>query len=555
MLNTALPEAGSDGRARANALANLRLVEVTPTSVVEFVSRGRCLVIGAEPQALAFVRAVAGRLECTVAVPAEAAPDVDRIDGTYVVRGGRPLVRGALGDFDVRLATGDTQVPLGSLLSPAVGRFDLVVDLGATPLLQQAMKPLGYYAPGADPETLAVLAGTLPDMRGEFEKPRYFNYNPEICAHGYSGKHACTRCIDFCPAEAIVSIGDKVQVNPYLCQGGGTCATVCPSGAMTYAFPGPGDLLRALRDLLRDYREAGGAAPCVLFHDEASGSALEGDFAASMPEHVLPVAIEEVGSTGMDVWLACLAYGAEAVVLATCDRTPPQVVEALQDEVAVAQAMLAGLGYPESRLRIVNSDQPAAALATLDDLRGHAARQPPATFAAPPADKRGTLRLALAHLQAHAPAVKRIAPLPAGAPFGEVRVNPATCTLCMSCVSACPTFALQDGRGLPQLNFREWSCVQCGLCARTCPEDAITLSPRLLNDVEAREKPRVVHEEQPVCCVGCGKPFATRSILDKLSRKLEGHWMFQSEEARRRLQMCEDCRVRDMFAAEARRTR
>ncbi len=40
-------------------------------------------------------------------------------------------------------------------------------------------------------------------------------------------------------------------------------------------------------------------------------------------------------------------------------------------------------------------------------------------------------------------------------------------------------------------------------------------------------------------------------MLDKLSRKLEGHWMFQTEEARRRLQMCEDCRVRDLFAAEA----
>jgi ferredoxin len=125
----------------------------------------------------------------------------------------------------------------------------------------------------------------------------------------------------------------------------------------------------------------------------------------------------------------------------------------------------------------------------------------------------------------------------------------------MSCVSACPTFALQDGRGLPQLNFREWNCVQCGLCERTCPEDAITLQPRFLHDAEARERPRTLHEEQPFCCVSCGKPFATRAVLDKLARKLEGHWMFQTEEARRRMQMCEDCRVRDMFTSEARRPR
>jgi ferredoxin len=554
MLNTALPEAGPDGRARAGALAKLRLAEVTPTSVVEFTSRGRCLVIGPEDEALDFVRLVRGRVECVVAVPGDAAPDLDRIDGTDLLRGGRPLVRGALGDFDVELVSEGARSPLGAMLAPPVERFDLVVDLGTPRLLQQAMPPLGYYAPGPDAEARVTLADLLPDMRGEFEKPKYFNYNPEICAHGRSGKRACTRCIDACPAGAIVSIGEKVQVNPYLCQGGGTCATSCPSGAMTYAYPVPGDLLYALQRLLRDYRDAGGTAPSLLFHDEASAVALERDLAAGMPERILPVAIEEIGSVGMDSWLACLAYGAEAIVLLTSDRTPPQVIETLQEQLAIAHAILAGMGYEEGRLRLANGDQPASALQVLAALPVGQSRHA-ATFAAPPADKRGTLRLALQHLQSHAPAQKRVTTLPAGAPFGEVRVDTAACTLCMSCVSACPTHALQDGRGLPQLHFREWNCVQCGLCERTCPEDAITLSARLVHDAEARERPRILHEEQPVCCVSCGKPFATRALLDKLSRKLEGHWMFQDEAARRRLQMCEDCRVRDLFTAEARRSR
>ena len=554
MLNKARPDGGPDGRARADALGRLRLEDVTPTSIVEFVSHGRCLVVGAEADAFDLVRRLDGRVECVVAVPGDAAPDVDRIDGTYVVRGGRPLVRGALGDFDVTLATGGAPLALGALLTPPIGRFDLVVDLGTPRLLQQAMPPLGYYAPGADPAARAGLADVLPAMRGEFEKPKYFNYNPEICAHGRSGKRGCTRCIDACPAEAIVSIGDKVQVNPYLCQGGGSCATSCPSGAMTYAYPVTGDLLHALQRLLRDYREAGGSSPCLLFHDAAAAAALADDFADSMPERVLPVALEEIGSAGMDTWLACLAFGADAVVLLSCDATPPQVIETLQEQLATARAILAGMGYPEGRLHLVNGEQPAHALQALAGLPAGQSRQA-ATFAAPPADKRGTLRLALGHLQAHAPTPRRVTPLPAGAPFGEVRVDAAACTLCMSCVSACPTHALQDGRGLPQLNFREWNCVQCGLCERTCPEAAITLVPRLLQDAEARERPRILHEEQPVCCVACGKPFATRAMLDKLSRKLEGHWMFQDEAARRRLQMCEDCRVRDMFTAEARRDR
>lgn len=549
-----LPELEADGRARAVALAGLRLADVEPAAVVEFTSHGRCLVIGPKAAALDLARSLAAKLECVVAVPGDAALDVDRVEGILVVSGGRPVVRGALGDFEVAMAAGAQHHSIGALMSPPVGRFDLVVDLGTPALMRQAMPPLGYYAPGSDEDAIAALLATLPEMRGEFEKPRYFNYNPGICAHGRNGKRACTRCIDACPAEAIVSIGDTVQVNPYLCQGGGACATVCPSGAMTYAYPGTGDLLGALRTLLVDYHAAGGSSACLLLHDSASTVALERDLAARMPERVLPVEIEEIGSVGMEAWLTCLAYGVDAVVLLTSDRTPPQVVEALHEQLGTAWAILAGMGYGADCLRMVNADQPDSALRALLQLPGKSTR-PAARFVAPAADKRGTLRLSLQHLHAHAPAPKRSVALAPGAPFGEVRVDAAACTLCMSCVSACPTHALQDGRGLPQLNFREWDCVQCGLCERTCPESAVSLGARFLYDQEARERPRTLHEEQPVCCVACGKPFATRSMLEKLGRKLEGHWMFQTDEARRRLQMCEDCRVRDLYASEARKGR
>ncbi len=552
MTITGLPELGPEGRARAHALAVLDRIQITPAAIVEFVSRGRCLFIGDAAEALAMARELRGQLECIVVEPADHAPQPGQADGLPVVRGGQPLISGALGDFRVALASEGARQDLGAFLTPPIDRFDLIVDLGRVPLLKQAMKPLGYYAPGLDADARDALLKALPEMRGEFEKPRYFNYNPEICAHGRSGKRGCTRCIDVCPAEAIVSFGEKVEVNPYLCQGGGACAAVCPSGAMTYAYPVAGELLDAVRRLLADFHAAGGRAPCLLLYDESALPALEDGLAADMPERVLPVVVEEIGSVGMEAWLASLAFGASAVVLLTSDRTPPQVVEALQEQLANARALLAGMGYSGDCVGLVNAEQPGAARESLGKLPDATVRRG-ASFVAPPADKRGTLRLAIQHLYAQAPAPRRSIALPAKAPFGEIRVDAGACTLCMSCVSACPTHALQDGRGLPQLNFREWNCVQCGLCERTCPEDAIELNARFLYDQEAREQPRVLHEEQPVCCVSCGKPFATRSLLDKLQRKLEGHWMFQTDEARKRLQMCEDCRVRDLFAAERER--
>jgi ferredoxin len=174
----------------------------------------------------------------------------------------------------------------------------------------------------------------------------------------------------------------------------------------------------------------------------------------------------------------------------------------------------------------------------------------PASFAPPP-EKRQLLRTAINHLVEEAPNRRKAVALPKGAPFGQIRVDKSACTMCMSCVAVCPTAALREGQGLPQLNFSEWSCIQCGLCETACPEDAIRTEARFLYDDRQRSEPRLLHEEQPMCCISCGKPFATRSTLEAMMRKLEGHWMFQGEAERRRLEMCDTCRVKDMMRAQS----
>jgi len=125
------------------------------------------------------------------------------------------------------------------------------------------------------------------------------------------------------------------------------------------------------------------------------------------------------------------------------------------------------------------------------------------------------------------------------------------CTLCLACASVCPMRALTDGQDIPELNFTEWNCVQCGVCASACPEHAISLRPRFLFDAQARLRTRSLKREEPFCCVSCGKPFATQSLMDRITSRLRDHSMFQDPRALRRLQMCEDCRVRDMYQADS----
>jgi ferredoxin len=139
--------------------------------------------------------------------------------------------------------------------------------------------------------------------------------------------------------------------------------------------------------------------------------------------------------------------------------------------------------------------------------------------------------------------------LPAAAPFGTVEVNVEGCTLCLSCVSACPTGAMSADSERPMLKFTEDACVQCGLCAATCPEKVISLKPQL-DFRAATASARVVKEEEPFHCISCGKPFGVKSTIERVTAKLEGkHWMFTGNAKRLDvLKMCEDCRVTVMAA-------
>ena len=89
--------------------------------------------------------------------------------------------------------------------------------------------------------------------------------------------------------------------------------------------------------------------------------------------------------------------------------------------------------------------------------------------------------------------------------------------------------------------------MQCGLCAATCPERAITLQPRLwlADGGRARKTARVLAETVPYSCIRCGKPFGTLQAIEAMIGKLAGHPAFQGQAADR-LKMCADCRVIDI---------
>jgi ferredoxin len=547
----------ADGARAGPKMAALLAAAAEPmpgTALASLESDGVALIYGRDERAIEAAALLADKLDVTVLLtrPGEIAPP--RVTRFPIVKGTIRLAKGHLGAFELTVDDYATPAPssrgalaFGPARNGAVSRCDLVVDLSGGPALFPAADLRDGYVRADPADASAMLRAVMRagELTGTFDKPRYITFTDSLCVHSRSSIVGCRRCLDLCPTSAIAPAGDHVAIDPNVCAGCGSCASVCPTGAASYALPPADALMRRLRTLMRAYHDAGGGTAVLLVHDEAHGGALIDALARhgdGLPAHVLPVSVNEVSQVGLEFVASAFAYGAHAIRFLMRAR-PRHDVTGLMRMLALAEPILAGLGYGEGRVATIETDDPFALGDVLRAVHPTAFQARVASFE-PRGDKRDVLRLALRELHLVAPAPADVVALPEGAPFGTLEIDTAGCTLCLACVSACPTGALIDDPERPSLSFSEDACVQCGLCKGTCPEKVIGLKPQI--DFRATTAPpRLIKEEEPFCCIRCGKPFGTKSTIERIAAKLEGrHWMFTGPDSRLEvLKMCEDCRV------------
>ncbi len=546
-----LPDESSLQQVRLEALGAGLAGEVTPTSLVSFSSSGVLAIIGPLPSALGVAEELPDLEGCLVLATDGGEPgktEVREVGGRSlpVVFGKPESVEGYLGQFSITLVRDGVEVDLAKAMQLPGGAVDIVLDLLREPLIQSEILPPGYFAPSGDSEALGAACNAVQDLQGQFEKPQYVHYDPDICAHGARGINGCRRCLDVCPADALTTLGERISVETHLCQGMGTCSSACPTGALSYAYPNRVDTLNRLRRTIAQFTDSAQQAPEIAFFGGEAGGEEVVECLIRIPDQVIPWRCEEVGSAGPEIWLSAIAYGARSIAVLTTSQTPQSVSVSAKRQAKEVNAILAGLGWPEETVRIVTVTQElASSWSRTDGVPESEQAFKPATYAGIE-NKRAVLRAAIDHLVGQAVNVPQEIPLPSGTPFGEVQVDKEKCTLCMGCVAVCPAGAILDNKERPCLSFIEWNCVQCGLCENTCPEDAISLNARLVTESNLRMERRVLNEEEPFKCLGCNKPFTTQSMIQKMEEKLAGHRMFQGD-GMRRLKLCEDCRVKEMF--------
>lgn len=545
-----------NSRARAYALQHTVKTDNLIPATVSYQSQGRLLLVGPEDRirraASLLPAGVKPTLLVTESVHDAEAADLETIfEATAALAAltlREPSLTGYLGQFQLTGLNGQGErVNLAVLCFPqqaTVGsepRFDLVADLGRAPLFALERPPVGYLHLFDDADLAEQLA-ELCVLTGIFDKPRYFRLDPEACAFTARGVPGCSRCLDVCPTDALKPINGRIQIDPHLCQGFGSCASACPTGAIAYHQPDANTSGDYLFRLLKHYRDAGGDAPQLLIAGENEREWVEAEL-TRLPANWLPVWVEESASLGIESWFAALAYGASAVRIALGNDAPESVRALVERELASAAVLLAGAGLSADRIALFNPDaeqdkpiscEPAVALLE-KPLKG---------------DKRENLFVAFDALWQANQGSREMLAVPHGAPYGSVELKEADCTLCMGCVAVCPTRALHSVGHTPGLNFIEQDCIQCGMCENACPEQAIVLAPRLQPVPEARRAVQSLKAEEAACCIRCGKPFAPASMIRRIQQKLAGHSHFQNEAAQRLL-MCEECRVKDVFAALA----
>ena len=528
--------------------------ENEPLLPLTVVSKGRLLIID-ENMERALHHAASLReegLNVALCVPNGGAGVTGfTIDSFPLVKVDSVVVTGVFGSFSTIIADLDGHsIYLSSVAGQQFESFDLILDLQSTPSYNGKQLPLGYYAPSGKETRLQEAMEELPRMRGRFHKPQFIVCRQNRCLHGRSRFQDCLKCVDVCPVDAITPEKKEIIIDQYRCQGCGACALVCPADALEMHSPLNEELLSDILSQISAGSDSPGREPEVILYDRQIDDDAVDHAAWAAKDRLLVIKVDEIGRIGLETLLLSLVHGAAAVTLLCASSRPLAVRQALAGQVDLGKEILQGLHWSAQYVRFA-VDVPEA---TDNELSRRNMAQAAAgsfrigssslSFAA---DRRTLIRQATQLLAQEGSTADGIIALQPGAPFGAIALD-HRCSLCMACVSVCPSGALQSCDDAPRLSLMESRCHQCGLCMAACPEQTIELVPRLLYDTEEAERSVVLREMEPFNCVECGKPFASAAMINRIQEKLKTHWMYTSDSQARRLQMCPTCRTKDALS-------
>ncbi|MBA3876951.1 MAG: hypothetical protein C0498_08445 [Anaerolinea sp.] len=335
----------------------------------------------------------------------------------------------------------------------------------------------------------------------------------------------CRACVEACPRGAIVLSDGAISIDPAPCDACGLCTTACPVQAIVDPTVTPAQLDAQVRTLLDP--SSGPSGPRgILFSCRRSRR-------VETAPGWYPVVVPCTGMAPASWLLAPLLLGAAAVAVRLCGdgECPLGRDEAALERVAFCRRLLGSMGWSQDRVAAAPGDVLLAPVPGSD----HADHNIFAPGAA------GHVLHALAEQGSDGSAFVFEHP---GSPVGIVEIRADACTACGMCARTCPTEALvvAPRDGAVEITFDGVRCTACGQCVASCPEvahGAIALRRVASRDALAQGATRLAGSDV-ASCVRCGRPVAPHAMLQRVAGLL-------GPKERRVMQIleryCLDCRA------------
>jgi ferredoxin len=300
------------------------------------------------------------------------------------------------------------------------------------------------------------------------------------------GAPRCERCVSVCPAGALRTQDGIPGAPPALdasrCEACSACLDICPSGALSLDGHDPAPLAQQMRALLNG--GDGSTAPSLVIACRSAAEPLHHLGERDGLPGWLVLELPCFGGVGSAWHLAALAAGAPAVQVLPCERCMDR--GSLTKELSFTRRLLTALGDADAarRVGVLPTAVPSLRRAVLaadgltalvegtgtDLMPAPGALETPARAAAWAV---GVLRAATVGAGQDQQLRLRVIE-GQGSPLGVLRATEG-CTACGVCARDCPTQALTlcAGTGSTDLVLDPSACTGCGVCAETCPEGVL----------------------------------------------------------------------------------
>lgn len=365
------------------------------------------------------------------------------------------------------------------------------------------------------------------------------------------GADKCGLCQSSCTANAVTIKQEMVVINMDRCSGCGACIASCPHNAIYYPTFSLEELDNALEGLLSDQGIA--LEPRIIaFACETCLSALDGDNngVVTYPANVLPLEIPCLAMASPWLMLRAFDMGCQALVLISgqgrCQRGANDAVWERSIEFVKALLDSWDIGSERVRLFRVSEDNVGEVAEGLAQFVEEIARLGTTRFrpGEPTQALEGVLRLSeLIKGMGCKIGCSFSGTISAGAvPFGELSLDSSKCTGCGLCAASCPADALTVGTGKDgahyQLLFKQDACVGCSKCVDVCPEKCLKLQ-RVLELDRIYASASELFRDDMLGCRRCGEPVAPMSMILHLKDKLQDLGDMVLE----RLELCSRCKT------------